>query len=65
MRGGSSADLTFKLTDDESVSVESSQTGLKVGWVLSLDRKCTLQIDSFPFPLQLTFYCLLVDMHTD
>jgi hypothetical protein len=59
--GGGVADFTFKLTDIESVSMESFQTRLKVGWVLSVHRKCTLLTDSFPFPLQLTFYSLLVD----
>lgn len=45
--------------------MEISQTGLKVGWIRSLHRKCTLQTDSIPFPLQLTFYSLLVDMCTE
>jgi hypothetical protein len=70
---GGSADLTFQLTGIESVSVESSQTGLKVKWILGVHRKCTLQIDSFPFPLQLTLsvplqvtiYKILVDMCTN
>ena len=34
---GSSVNLTFKLIDVESVSVVSSQTGLKVGRVLSVN----------------------------